>query len=64
MLRKWRGDVVCLQETKIENVSKELVRSVCWVVGGGGPYVDWPSLGAVESAGGILIMCDKGMVDC
>jgi hypothetical protein len=32
--------------------------------GGGGPYVDWPSLGAVGSAGGILIMCDKGMVDC
>ena len=35
MLRKWRGDVVCLQETKIENVSKELVRSVGWGGGGG-----------------------------
>lgn len=27
-LREWKADIVCLQETKMENVSREVVLSV------------------------------------
>jgi hypothetical protein len=49
---------VCLQETKLEFISRRLIRSL-W----GCAYVDWcyvPSLGA---SGGILLMWDKRVVN-
>ena len=35
-LRMWKGDVVCLQETKMESISTGVVRSI-W----GSPFVGW-----------------------
>jgi hypothetical protein len=51
-------DILCLQETKLELISRKSIRSL-W----GCPYVDWcfvPSLGA---SGGILLMWDKRVVN-
>ena len=35
-LRSWRADIVCLQETKLEWITRELVRSI-WSC----PCIDW-----------------------
>jgi hypothetical protein len=54
LLRDWKGDVVCLQETKLAAVNLSIIRSI-W----GNMYVGWEVLNAVNSAGGILLMWDK-----
>ena len=54
LLREWKCDVVCLQETKIASMDRQLVCSL-WSC----PYVDWAVLEAYRIAGGILIMWDK-----
>lgn len=36
LLCSWKVDIVCLQETKLELITRGLVRSI-W----GCPYVDW-----------------------
>ena len=51
LLREWKCDVVCLQETKIASMDRQLVCSL-WSC----PYVDWAILEADRIAGGILIM--------
>ncbi|KAG6628599.1 hypothetical protein CIPAW_14G024500, partial [Carya illinoinensis] len=54
LLRQWKGDIVCLQETKLEVITRKLVQSL-WR----GQHIGWsyfPSKGASE---GILIMFDK-----
>ena len=45
-LKKWKGDDVCLPETKLEVINRAMVRSV-W----GSPFVDWAVLEA-EGFGG------------
>jgi exonuclease III len=57
LLRQWRVDIVCLQETKLEHISRRIVNSV-W----GCPYVDWCYVAALGAAGGILLMWDKRVV--
>jgi hypothetical protein len=57
LLRQWRVDVVCLQETKLEHISRRVVKSV-W----GCRYVDWCYVAAFGAAGGILLMWDKRVV--
>ena len=54
LLREWKCDVVCLQETKIASMDRQLVCSL-WSC----PYVDWAVFEADRIAGGILIMWDK-----
>ena len=54
LLREWKCDVVCLQETKIASMDRQLVCSL-WSC----PYVEWAVLEADRIAGGILIMWDK-----
>ena len=49
LLREWKADVVCLQETKLEVISREVIRSL-W----GGQHVDWCYLGSSGASGGIL----------
>jgi endonuclease/exonuclease/phosphatase family metal-dependent hydrolase len=49
LLRDWKGDVVCLQETKLAAANLSIIRSI-W----GNMYVGWEVLNAVNSAGGIL----------
>ena len=49
-LLSWRADIVCLQETKLEWVTRGLVRSI-WSF----PYIDWLYLGSEGASGGILL---------
>jgi hypothetical protein len=57
LLKDWRGDVVCLQETKLASVDGSIVHSL-W----GNPYVGWITLDAIGSVGRVLLMWDKRMV--
>jgi exonuclease III len=56
LLREWKVDV-CLQETKVQNVTRELVQSLWGCV-----QVDWCSLGSQGASRGILLMWDKRVV--
>ncbi|KAL4613723.1 hypothetical protein ACB092_07G001100 [Castanea dentata] len=58
LLREWKCDVVCLQETKIASIDRQLVCSL-W----GCPYVDWAVLEADRTVGGILLKWDKRVLD-
>jgi exonuclease III len=58
LIRMWKADVICLQETKLEVIDSRMVRSI-W----GSLYVDWASLGSNEASGGILVMWDKRVVE-
>ena len=57
-LRQWWCDIVCLQETKLDTLDKRVIRSV-W----GNPYVDWEVLDAVGTAGEVLLLWDKRIVE-
>ncbi|KAG6652145.1 hypothetical protein CIPAW_06G163400 [Carya illinoinensis] len=57
LLREWRADIVCLQETKLKLVTRKIVRSV-WHC----PYVNWVYLASNGASGGILVMWDKRVV--
>jgi hypothetical protein len=57
LLRQWHVDIVCLQETKLELISKRVINSI-W----GCPYVDWCYVAAIGAIGGILLMWDKRVV--
>jgi len=58
LLRQWKADIICLQETKLEFISNNLVRSL-W----GCPFVDWCYLASCGASGGMLIMWDKRIVE-
>jgi exonuclease III len=55
LLREWKADIVCLQETKMEVIRREVVYSVWGCV-----YVDWVYLGSRGASGGILVIWDRG----
>ena len=57
-LRKWNCDVVCLQETKLADIDLQLVRSL-W----GNSFVDWEMLPALGTAGGVLLLWDKRVLE-
>ncbi len=57
-LRQWQCDIVCLQETKLDTLDRRVIRNV-W----GNSYVDWVVLDAVGTAGGVLLLCDKRIVE-
>jgi exonuclease III len=58
LLREWKADIVCLQETKMEVISREVVHSVWGCV-----HVDWVNLGSRGTSGGILLMWDRRVVE-
>ena len=58
LLQEWKCDVVCLQETKLAGVDSQLVCSI-W----GCRYVDWVALDAIQTAGGVLIMWDRRVLE-
>ena len=58
LIKHWGADVICLQETKIELVSRRLGRSL-WGI----HHVDWIFLGSIGAAGGILLMWDRRVVE-
>ena len=51
LIRKWRANIVCLQETKMELNNRCTICSL-W----GGQHVDWLYLGSMGASGGILLM--------
>jgi hypothetical protein len=57
-LRQWKCDIVCLQETKLDTLNRRIIRSL-W----GNPYVDWEVLAAMGTAGGVLLLWDKRVVE-
>ena len=58
LLKEWRGNVVCLQETKLASTNSALVWSL-W----GSPFVDWAVLDAIQTFGGVLMLWDKREVE-
>ena len=58
LLREWKCDVVCLQETKVASMNRKLVCSL-WSY----PYLDWAVLEVDRTSGGILLMWDKRVLD-
>ena len=57
-IRSKKVDIVCLQETKIHNMS---VGMVCRL--GVGRFLDWRTMDAEGSVGGILVFWDKRVVE-
>ena len=53
-IRNQRVDLMCIQETKIQQMSEGVVRSL-----GSRRFLDWRALDASRTAGGILICWDK-----
>ena len=53
-IRNKKADLLCIQETKIQPMSKGVVRSL-----GSGRFLDWRALDADGAAGGLLICWDK-----
>ena len=53
-----RADIICLQQTKLEWVTRGLVRSI-WSY----PYIDWLYLGSKGASRGILLMWDQRVVE-
>ena len=54
LLREWNCDVVCLQETKLVGMHRQLICSL-WSC----PYVDWVALDVDQTASGVLMMWDR-----
>lgn len=51
---RWKPHLVCLQETKLEKVDRDIICSA-----GGGCWVEWEYLGASGVAGGVLVLWDN-----
>jgi exonuclease III len=49
LLRIWKADIICLQETKLTDIDHKVIQSL-W----GSKYVDWTFLGSNGAAGGLL----------
>ena len=58
LLRSWKADIVCLQESKLEWIIRGIVPRI-WSC----PYVDWLFLGSDGASGGILLMWDSQVVE-
>jgi hypothetical protein len=58
-LKNWKLDVVCLQETKMDNFDSGVIQSM-WV----GPFMGWLTLLAAGTSDAILLMWDKRTVEC
>ena len=54
LIRTNKVDLVCLQETKVQEMNLDMVRSL-----GVGRFLDWIAMNAEGSAGGILLFWDK-----
>ena len=56
-IRIHRVDMICLQETKVQEMNIEMVHSL-----GVGRFLNWTALNAEGSAGGILLIWDKSRI--
>ena len=53
-IRNQKVDLLCIQETKIQPMSENVVRSL-----GSGRFLDWRALNVDGAAGGLLICWDE-----
>ena len=58
LLKEWKCDIVCFQETKVASIDTAFVRSL-W----GSPFIDWVALDADQTLGGVLLIRDKRVFD-
>ena len=58
LIRMWLQIIICIQETKMELITRGSVRSLM-----GCHYVDWVYLGSLGASGGILVMWDSRVVE-
>ena len=58
MIKEWQADIIYLQETKMELITTQIVRSL-WRC----RYVDWMFLRSNDASGGILLMWDRRAVE-
>ena len=58
LIRLWKVDVVCLQEMKLGEVDRRLIKSL-WEC----PHLDWLSMGSNGASGGILLLWDKRVLE-
>ena len=58
LLKQWKADVIFLQETKLEHVTRGSLSSL-W----GSQFVDWLFVGSIGASGGILLMWDKRFME-
>ena len=54
LLKDWKCDIVCFQETKESSTDAAFVRSL-WR----SPFIDWAVLDVVQASGGVLLIWDK-----
>ena len=62
LLKEWKCDVVCFQETKLDRANSFVVKSL-W----GSPFFDWVALDVIHTVGGVLLIWDKRVyeeIDC
>ena len=54
LLKEWKCDIVCFQETKVSSIDVAFVRSL-W----GSPFIDWAVLDAMQTSREVLLIWDK-----
>jgi hypothetical protein len=57
LIRQWKVDIVCFQETKMLSISNVFVHSL-W----DSPHVDWCYVASSGASGGILLLWDRRVV--
>ena len=58
LIKKHKVDLVCLQETKIQEMSKGIICSL-----GVGRYLDWGAVDSRGAVGGIVVFWDNRVLD-
>ncbi|KAG6645351.1 hypothetical protein CIPAW_08G116600 [Carya illinoinensis] len=58
LLRDWKADIICLQETKLKFIDRYIIRSL-WNC----PYAGWTTIVSKGASGCILLMWDKRVVN-
>ncbi|KAL6343127.1 hypothetical protein AAG906_019670 [Vitis piasezkii] len=58
LIKKQKVDLVCLQETKIQDMSKGIISSL-----GVGRYLEWGAVDSRGAAGGIVVFWDNRVLD-
>ena len=54
LLKEWKCDIVCFQETKVSSIDVAFVQSL-W----GSPFIDWAVLDAMQTSREVLLIWDK-----
>jgi hypothetical protein len=58
LLRQWKADIICLQETKLDFISSSVVSSL-W----GCLHANWCYVPPIGASNGILLMWDRRVVE-